>query len=331
MKKILITGSEGFIGSHLTEKLITNNYHVKCLVLYNSFNNIGNLAFLPKQLLDKCEIIFGDIRDQDLMRKISKGCNTIINLAALIGIPYSYAAVKSYLDVNVIGTHNLLQCAIMNNIEKFIHTSTSEVYGTAQYVPIDESHPNVGQSPYSASKISADALVTSFNRSFDLDTLTIRPFNTFGPRQSNRAIIPTIVSQFMTEKKPTLGNIKPKRDLTYVEDTAQAYLDALKIKKRYNGKIINLGTGQSFSVLEIIKIISKFYKKELKITQDQARFRPKNSEVFNLVASNTEAKKFLNWKPKFIGKKGLEKGIIKTIEFLQKNQIDKTKNKKFIY
>jgi len=331
MKKVLVTGSEGFIGSHIVEKLVLNNFNVKCLVLYNSFNNIGNLAFLPKKILDNCEIVFGDIRDQDLVRKISKGCNSVINLAALIGIPYSYLAVKSYLDINIIGTNNILQSALTNNIERVIHTSTSEVYGTAQYVPIDEKHPYVAQSPYAASKISADALVTSFNRSFDLNTLIIRPFNTFGPRQSNRAIVPTIISQFMSEKKLTLGNLSPKRDLTYVEDTAQAFINALKIKKRYNGKIVNLGTGQSFSVIEIVNIISKIFDKKLKIVKNKDRIRPKNSEVLNLVASNRDALKFLNWSPKYKGKIGLENGIKKTIDFFKNNKSNNKDNKKFVY
>ena len=331
MKKVLVTGSEGFIGSHIVEKLVLNNFNVKCLVLYNSFNNIGNLAFLPKKILDNCEIVFGDIRDQDLIRKISKGCNSVINLAALIGIPYSYLAVKSYLDVNIIGTHNILQSALANNIERVIHTSTSEVYGTAQYVPINEKHPYVAQSPYAASKISADALVTSFNRSFDLNTLIIRPFNTFGPRQSNRAIVPTIISQFMTEKKLTLGNLSPRRDLTYVEDTAQAFINALKINKKFNGKIVNLGTGKSFSVLDIIDIVSRIFNKKLSITKNQNRIRPKNSEVLNLVASNKEALKLLNWSPKYKGKKGLENGIKKTVDFLRNNKSNTIDNKKFVY
>ena len=331
MKNVLITGSEGFIGSHLVEKLVTNNYNVKCLVLYNSFNSIGNLDFISKKVLNNCEIIFGDIRDQDLVRKITKGSDSILNLAALIGIPYSYQAVKSYLDVNVLGTHNILQAALLNDVEKVIHTSTSEVYGTAQYTPMDENHPIVGQSPYSASKISADALVTSFHKSFNLNTLIIRPFNTFGPRQSNRAIIPTVISQFLTEKNLYLGNLKPKRDFTYVEDTAQAFIDALNVKKEFNGRVINLGTGCSYSVLEIVNIVSKVFNKQLKIKSKKERIRPKNSEVLNLVASNKIAKNFLNWTPKYKGKKGFEKGIIKTIEFFLKNKSEKKENKIFIY
>lgn len=331
MKKVLITGSEGFIGSHIVEKLVKNNFKVRCLVLYNSFNNIGNLTYLPKKILDNCEIIFGDVRDQDQMHSITKNCDSIINLAALVGIPYSYKAVKSYIDVNIIGTYNLLQASIKNNVEKLIHTSTSEVYGTAQYVPINESHPIVAQSPYSASKISADALVTSFNRSFNLNTLIIRPFNTFGPRQSNRAIIPTIISQYMTENKLVLGNLKPKRDFTYVDDTAEAFVKALRLKKNFGGMTVNLGTGKSYSVLDLVKIISKIFNKKLKIIKSNERFRPKNSEVYNLLASNLQAKKFLNWKPKFINKKGFENALKLTVNFYIENKKFKINNKKFIY
>jgi NAD dependent epimerase/dehydratase len=331
MKKVLITGSEGFIGSHIVEKLVKNNFNVKCLVLYNSFNNIGNLSYLSKKILNNCEIIFGDIRDQDQMYSITKNCDNIINLAALIGIPYSYRAVKSYIDVNIVGTYNLLQASIRNCVKKIIHTSTSEVYGTAQYIPINEKHPLVAQSPYSASKISADSLVTSFNKSFDLNTLIIRPFNTFGPRQSDRAIIPTIISQFMTENKLVLGNLKPKRDFTYVDDTAQAFVNALKLKKNFGGRTINLGTGKSYSVLDLVKIISKIFNKKMEISISNERLRPKNSEVFNLLASNLEAKKFLKWKPKYINKKSFEDALRLTVNFLAENKKFTSSNKKFIY
>jgi nucleoside-diphosphate-sugar epimerase len=331
MKKVLITGSEGFIGSHIVEKLVKNNFNVKCLVLYNSFNNIGNLSYLSKKILNNCEIIFGDIRDQDQMYSITINCDNIINLAALIGIPYSYRAVKSYIDVNIVGTYNLLQASIRNCVKKIIHTSTSEVYGTAQYIPINEKHPLVAQSPYSASKISADSLVTSFNKSFDLNTLIIRPFNTFGPRQSDRAIIPTIISQFMTENKLVLGNLKPKRDFTYVDDTAQAFVNALKLKKNFGGRTINLGTGKSYSVLDLVKIISKIFNKKMEISISNERLRPKNSEVFNLLASNLEAKKFLKWKPKYINKKSFEDALRLTVNFLAENKKFTSSNKKFIY
>lgn len=329
MKKILVTGSEGFIGSHLVEKLVLQNFNVKCLVLYNSFNNIGNLSYLNEKLIKNCEIVFGDVRDQEQMNKILKGCDVLINLAALIGIPYSYRAVKSYIDINVVGTYNLLQSSLNNNVEKIIHTSTSEVYGTAQFVPITEEHPKIAQSPYAASKISADSLVTSFHKSFGLNSLIIRPFNTFGPRQSNRAIIPTIITQFMTENKLNLGNLKPKRDFTYVEDTVQAFINAVKLNKKYKGEILNLGTGKSSSVFDLSKNISKLLNKKLIIKRNKERLRPNKSEVFNLVASNLKAKKFLNWSPKYTGKIGFENALRLTIDFFKDHK--QSKNNKFIY
>ena len=331
MKKILITGSEGFIGSHLVERLISKGYKVKCLVLYNSFNNIGNLSYLDVKLFNKAEVIFGDIRDNNLILDVSKNCSTIINLAALIGIPYSYRAVRSYIDVNVIGTQNLLDAAVKNNVGKFIHTSTSEIYGSAQFTPMDESHPYVAQSPYSASKISADALVTAYNKSFNLNTLILRPFNTFGPRQSQRAVIPTIIQQALTRDKVFLGDLNPKRDFTYVTDTVTAFEKALNLHNNSSGEIINLGTGYSVSVLKITKIISKLLNKKLNIISKKDRYRPQNSEVLNLLSSNTKAKKILKWKPKFTGPKGLEKGLLQTINFYKKNYLSPKKVNKFIY
>ena len=331
MKKILITGSEGFIGSHLVERLITKGYKVRCLILYNSFNNIGNLSFIKKSLLNKAELIFGDIRDNNLVTDISKNCSTIINLAALIGIPYSYKAVKSYLDVNILGTHNLLEAALKNKVKKFIHTSTSEIYGSAQFRPMTENHPYVAQSPYAASKISADALVTSFNKSFNLNTLILRPFNTFGPRQSTRAVIPTIIQQAINGNKINLGNTKPKRDFTYVDDTIVAYELALKSNLHFRGEILNLGTGYSYSVSQIIKYISKILNKRLEIVSKNERFRPSKSEVDNLISSNLKARKVLNWKPELVGLKGFEQGITKTINFFKTHCKEIKTDNKFIY
>ena len=233
-KSVFITGSEGFIGSHLTEQLIKKGYKVKALVLYNSFNNIGNLEYLDKKLLSDCEILFGDIRDYNLIKQYSKNVDYIIHLAALIGIPYSYSAIESYIDVNIKGTQNLLRASLENQIDYFIHTSTSEVYGTAQYAPIDEKHPLVGQSPYSATKIAADNLVVSFNKSFNQNNLILRPFNTFGPRQSTRAVIPSIILQALNSNKLYLGKIDTTRDFTYVDDTVSAFLKAMKSPKAFN-------------------------------------------------------------------------------------------------
>ena len=331
MKKILITGSEGFIGSHLVERLIAKGYKVRCLILYNSFNNIGNLAFIKKPLLNKAELIFGDIRDNNLVTEISKNCSTIINLAALIGIPYSYKAVRSYLDVNILGTHNLLEAALKNRVKKFIHTSTSEIYGSAQFRPMTENHPYVAQSPYAASKISADALVTSFNKSFNLNTLILRPFNTFGPRQSSRAVIPTIIQQAINGNKINLGNTEPKRDFTYVDDTTAAYELSLKSNLHFKGEILNLGTGYSYSVLQIIKYVSKILDKRLEIVSKKERFRPLKSEVDNLISSNLKARKTLNWKPELVGLNGFKKGIIKTISFFKTYSKEIKRYNRYIY
>ena len=331
MKKILITGSEGFIGSHLVEKLILKGYKVKCLILYNSFNEIGNLSYLNKSILNKADLIFGDVRDNNLVIDISKNCSAIINLAALIGIPYSYKAARSYVDVNIIGTQNLLEAALKNRVSKFIHTSTSEVYGSAQFTPMTEKHPCVAQSPYSASKIAADALVTSYNKSFNLNTLILRPFNTFGPRQSGRAIIPTIIQQAIKGRIINLGNLKPKRDFTYVEDTVAAFELALKSNLNFNGEILNLGTGYSYSVLQIIKYISKILDKKLEIVSEKERLRPLKSEVDNLISSNLKARKILKWKPKLVGSEGLEEGILKTINFFKTYNKNANTGNKFIY
>ncbi len=331
MKKILITGSEGFIGSHLVERLISKGYNVKCLVLYNSFNNIGNLSYLDSKLLNKAEVIFGDIRDNNLISEVSKNCSSIINLAALIGIPYSYKAVRSYIDVNIIGTQNLLDAAIKNKVSRFIHTSTSEIYGSAQFTPMDESHPYVAQSPYSASKISADALVTAYNKSFNLNTIILRPFNTFGPRQSQRAVIPTIIQQALKQNKIFLGDVSPRRDFTYVTDTVTAFEKAINVSNKSSGGIINLGTGYSVSVLKITKIISKLLNKKINIISKKERYRPKNSEVTNLLSSNLKAKKILKWKLKFDGLDGLEKGLLQTINFYKEDYLSLRKINKFTY
>ena len=226
---------------------------------------------------------------------------------------------------------NLLDAAVKNKVKKFIHTSTSEIYGSAQFVPMDESHPFVAQSPYSASKISADALVTAYNKSFNLNTLILRPFNTFGPRQSQRAVIPTIIGQALTQDKVYLGDMKPKRDFTYVQDTVNAFEKAINLNKKFNGDVINLGTGYSVSILRISKIISKLLNKKLIIVSKSERYRPKNSEVNNLLSSNIKAKKILKWKPKLYHLNGLEQGLSKTINFFKKNLNNQNKNNNFIY
>ena len=258
MKKIFITGSEGFIGSHLVELLVRKKFKVKALVQYNSFNSWGWLETLDKKILSKIEIILGDVRDLNEMIHNTKNQDAIIHLAALIGIPYSYVSPKNYVETNCVGTLNIMQAAKINKVKKVIHTSTSEVYGTAKYVPMDENHPINAQSPYSASKISADHIAQSFYNSFNLPVVVLRPFNTFGPRQSLRAVIPTIIGQALNEQKIKVGNLKPTRDFNYVEDVINGFYLTLKSKNRkIFGEVINLGTGYEVSIKDLLKLFRK--------------------------------------------------------------------------
>ncbi len=318
--KVLITGSEGFIGSHLVEELIKSGYKVRCFVLYNSFNSYGWLNNLEKEILNNCEVIFGDIRDSSCVKNAVRGMDVIIHLAALIGIPYSYTASESYIDTNIKGTLNLLNAAKGSNINKFIHTSTSEVFGSAQYLPMNESHPINCQSPYAASKAGADSLVMSYKKSFDLPITILRPFNSFGPRQSLRAVIPTIISQTLfNHGKINLGNIKTRRDYTYVKDTTRAFKLAIRNSKCI-GQSINIGNNFDISILEIVKLVEKITGIKIKIVLDSKRVRPKESEVKLLKTSNQKAKKILNWKPKLNGKRGFEIGLNNTINWIEDNK-----------
>ena len=307
MKKIFITGSEGFIGSHLIEDLVKNNYSVKGLVQYNSFNNWGWIDTMPKKILKEVELVHGDIRDADFIRNNLNNVKCVLNLAALIGIPYSYHAPSSYFNTNVMGLMNILNACKDKNIS-IIHTSTSEVYGTAIKIPIDENHPLQAQSPYSASKISADHLALSYFNSFDMDIKIIRPFNTFGPRQSLRAVIPSIITQLSEKnKKLNIGSITPTRDLTYIDDTVRAFRYAINNSKII-GQVINLGTGYEISIKNLINLIAEIMGiKNLKIKEQKNRLRPKKSEVFRLVSNNNKAKEFLGWTPNYSKKSGLKK------------------------
>ena len=317
---VLITGSEGFIGSHLAEALVRKGYNVKALVLYNSFNSWGWLEQIDKNILKNIEVITGDVRDEYLIRKIiKKRIDVVINLAALIGIPYSYRASKSYLDTNVYGLLNILNACKDFGIKKIIHTSTSEVYGTPKIIPITESHPVSGQSPYAASKIAADQLALSYEKSFNLPVTVLRPFNTFGPRQSARAIIPTIITQILRSNTLKLGSLFPTRDLTYVEDTVTGFINSINNKKNI-GEIINIGSGFEISIKKLSEIISKLMNKKIIIKSHKERIRPKNSEVKRLLASTKKAKKIINWKPKYSGKKGFEHGLNKTIHWFSKKE-----------
>ena len=315
--KILVTGACGFIGSHLVEQLIKKNFNVKAFTFYNARGSNGWLDNIDKKLKKDFEIIQGDIRDQDFLVNNTRKVDIIFHLAALIGIPYSYNASKSYLDTNVYGTYNVLNAAKTNNVSKTIVTSTSEVYGSAQTIPITENHRLSAQSPYAASKIGADQLALSFNKSFGLPVTIIRPFNTFGPRQSSRAIIPSIVTQIIKNKNIVkVGNLNPTRDFTYVEDTANAYLKTIK-NKNISGEVINLGNNFEISINDILKILKKDFGYKFEIVIDKKRIRVKNSEVNRLYASNLKAKKILKWKPEHSKLSGFKKGLEKTIKWFK--------------
>lgn len=314
-KKILVTGADGFIGSHLVEHLVLSGYSVRAFVFYNSFNSWGWLDQSEDSIKKKIEIFSGDIRDPYGVKKAMDGCDAVIHLAALIAIPYSYHSPETYVDTNVKGTLNILQAARELNLKKVIHTSTSEVYGTAKYVPIDENHPVLGQSPYSATKIAADQLAYSFYSSFDLPITIARPFNTYGPRQSARAVIPTIVSQIASGKeKIQLGSLSPTRDFNYVEDTVKGFISILK-SENTNGEIINIGSGYEISIEDTVFLIASLMNVKVSVDEDTSRIRPKLSEVERLLADNTKAKKMLNWTPQYHDKEGLKKGLLKTIEW----------------
>tara|TARA_B100000575_G_C23128016_1_gene653826 strand:+ start:1490 stop:2485 length:996 start_codon:yes stop_codon:yes gene_type:complete len=323
MLKVFVSGADGFIGSHLTEELINRKYNVIALTHYNSFDNIGWLTDLNKIKPKNLKIVSGDIRDNNLIENYTKNVDIIFHLASLIAIPYSYISPRSYVDTNILGTLNILEAAKKNNVKKVVHTSTSEVYGSAQYAPIDEKHPNVGQSPYSASKIAADQIAFSYYSSFDLPVTILRPFNTYGPRQSVRAVIPTIISQIINNKKNIkLGNVNTSRDFNFVSDTVAAFINCIN-NDSVNGKIINIGSGYDVTIKQLTNIISRIMKKEINIHSDRIRFRPDKSEVVRLIASNKLAKKYLKWKPQYSGENGLEKGLKKTIKwFTNKDNLD---------
>lgn len=312
-ERVLVTGADGFIGSHLVEHLVQKGYKVRAFVLYNSFNSYGWLDTFPKELLDKIEIFSGDIRDPNGMRVAMENIDTVYHLAALIAIPYSYHSPDNYVDVNIKGTLNVLQAAKMLKTKRVVVTSTSEVYGTAQYVPIDEKHPFQGQSPYSATKIGADRIAESFYRSFDMPITIVRPFNTYGPRQSARAVIPTIITQLLNnETEIKLGDITPTRDLTFVKDTVSGFE---KIANCYHtiGEEINIATQSEISIGDLAQIIIDKINPKAKIITDSDRLRPEKSEVRRLFGSNEKLKKLTDWKQEFT----FEQGIEETIEWFR--------------
>ena len=310
--KILVTGADGFIGSHLTEYLVRQGYNVRPFVLYNSFNSWGWLEQAPAEIKAELDVFAGDVRDPYGVKKALAGCSAVLHLAALIAIPYSYHSPDTYVDTNIKGTLNILQAARELGLEKVVQTSTSEVYGTARYVPIDEAHPLQGQSPYSATKIGADQLAMSFYNSFQTPVVIIRPFNTYGPRQSARAVIPTIISQIAAGKeKIKLGALTPTRDFNYVADTVRGFEAVLKSEKAI-GEVINIGSNYEVSVGETAALIAEVMGEKVEFITDEERLRPEKSEVERLWADNSKAKGLLGWAPQYAGKEGLRRGLQET-------------------
>lgn len=314
---ILVTGADGFIGSHLTETLVRQGYKVRAFVMYNSFNSWGWLDQCGLDVKDQFEVFAGDIRDPYGVREAMKGCEAVLHLAALIAIPYSYHSPDTYVDTNVKGTLNVLQAARDLGVGRVIHTSTSEVYGTARFVPITEEHPLQGQSPYSASKIAADQMAYSFYTSFNLPVVIARPFNTYGPRQSARAVIPTIITQIANGMRQIkLGSISPTRDFNYVRDTVAGFIAALNSKVGL-GEVVNFGSNYEISIGDTVALIAESMGVNVEVLSDEARFRPANSEVERLWADNSKAKKLFDWEPKYAGRDGFKRGLIETIEWFQ--------------
>lgn len=315
-KNVVVTGAGGFIPSHLTEELVRRGANVKALVHYNSRNDNGMLRLADSELVGNVEIALGDITDPYYVKQITKEADVVFHLAALIGIPYSYIAPEQYVNVNIKGTLNVLQASLENGVDKVVHTSTSETYGTAIYTPIDESHPLQGQSPYSASKIGADKLAESYYLSFDLPVATIRPFNTFGPRQSARAVIPTIISQALVKDEIHVGSLDPVRDMTFVHDTVNGFI-AVATSEKSVGEVINVGTGKGHTIGDILDSVLRIVGKEdLKIIEDAQRVRPVKSEVMELICDNSKAKKLVGWEPQYT----LEKGLRLTVDWFREHK-----------
>ena len=331
MNKTLVTGSDGFIGSHLVESLVKDGENVKAFCFYNSNNSWGWLDNIPSDVKNNIEVFLGDIRDPYCVKKAMQGCDTVFHLAALIGIPYSYLSPSSYIDTNIHGTLNIVQSARELEVEKVVHTSTSETYGTAQFVPINESHPLIGQSPYAASKIGADQIALSYQKSFDTPITILRPFNTYGPRQSNRAVIPTIITQIASGmKKIKLGDVSPTRDFNYVQDTCSAFKEIAKSKETI-GKVINSASNFEISIMETVNLISEIMNVEIEIISENDRIRPKNSEVNRLFGDNFLLKKLTNWEPQFSGINGFKDGLKVTIEwFLKKENLELYKTNSYV-
>lgn len=318
--RILVTGADGFIGSHLVEALVRQGYKVRAFVLYNSFGSWGWLDHCADDVKGQFEVFSGDIRDPHGVKSAMKDCDIVLHLAALIAIPYSYHSPDTYVDTNVKGTLNVLQAAKELGVSRLIHTSTSEVYGTAKFVPITEEHPLQGQSPYSATKIAADQLAYSFYSSFELPVVIARPFNTYGPRQSARAVIPTIITQIANGKRQIkLGSISPTRDFNFVEDTVNGFIAAMNSAQGL-GEVVNFGSNFEISIGDTVKLIAEAMGAEVEVVTDEIRIRPEKSEVERLWASNAKARDLFDWKPEYGSKEGFKKGIIKTAEWFNNPQ-----------
>jgi NAD dependent epimerase/dehydratase len=315
-KRILVTGAGGFIGGHLVEKLIRSGAHVRGLLRYTSEASLGTLEQLPAEVIDDLEIYRGDLRDLDAVRSAMKGSDIVFHLGALIAIPYSYVNPLEYIHVNTNGTAHVAVAARDEKVERLVHVSTSEVYGTAEYVPIDEKHPLKGQSPYSASKIGADQIVNSFVRSFELPAVTVRPFNTYGPRQSARAIIPTVITQVLAGQPPRLGALHPTRDFNYVDDTVRGMILAATASDLH-GETVNLSTGREISIGELAQRIIAAVNPDLEIVPDDSRVRPPGSEVDRLCGSAARAEQLLGWKPEV----SLSEGLGRTITYLAEHRV----------
>lgn len=314
-KKVLVTGAEGFIGSHLTERLVELGADVTALAQYNSFNSWGWIDTFDKNVKESIKVVTGDIREYDGMKRIIKGQEVVLHLAALIAIPYSYLSPMAYVRTNVEGTTNVLEACREYNVEKIVHTSTSETYGTALYVPIDEKHPMQGQSPYSASKIGADKMAESYYKSFNMPIATLRPFNTYGPRQSARAVIPTIISQILAGKTEIkLGSLTPTRDFNFVKDTAEAFIKVAESEKTI-GEVINAGSNYEITIGDTVKKIINIIGKDVKILCDDERIRPENSEVNRLWADNAKIKELTGWKPNYT----IDQGLEATVDWIKNN------------
>ncbi len=311
---VLVTGAGGFIGSHLVERLVRDGCRVRAFVHYNSAGNRHNLELLEPGARDAIEIVAGDIADPFSVDRAVADCEIVYHLASLIAIPYSYIAPAAYVATNVTGTLNVLQACRRHETPRMVHTSTSETYGTAQYVPIDEKHPLVGQSPYSASKISADKLAESFFRSYEMPVVTVRPFNTYGPRQSARAVIPTIISQALTRDKIQLGSLTPVRDFTYASDTAAGFVAAAKSDQAI-GEVINLGTGEGITIGELVERIMRIVGRDLPVITDDQRIRPAGSEVMRLLSNNTKARELTGWTPRV----GFDEGLKQVVEYIRQH------------